>query len=57
MPSCPDEIFRHDLASWHLSGFGRFLDIVYQLLLLLFQFGPFTIKLTLSLLKRSLMLT
>lgn len=42
-PSRPDEIFRLDLTGADLIILGALLDVLYQLLLLVFQLDPLSV--------------
>lgn len=56
-PSGSNEIFGLDLASTHLPIFGAFLDVLNELLLLIFELDSFTVKFALGFLERSLVLS
>ena len=56
-PPCPDEVLGLDPYGSHLTIFGAFLNVLHELLLLVFQLDPFPIQLTLGLLKCPLVLS
>ena len=57
LPSCPHQILGLDFTRAHLPILGALFDILYQPLLLVLQFDPLTVELTLSLLECSLVFT
>lgn len=47
---CAHEILRLNLTCTHLAILGTFLDVLYQLPLLILKLGPFSIEFSLCLL-------
>ena len=54
LPPRPDQILRLYLARPHLPVLRTFLNVLYQLLLLVLQLDPLPVELPLSLLKSAL---
>ena len=56
LPSCPDQVFRLDLACAHLAILGALLDVLDKFLLLVLELHALAVELALGFLQSSLVL-